>query len=328
MMTRTLLAAGAALLCSTVAQASQDAYARAQVMVDVGGRKLNMYCMGSGSPTVIFEAGGGRAGWDWAAVQPEVAKRTRACVYDRAGMGFSEPLTRPATSGNAAKDLNFLLKNARLQPPYVLVGNSYGGMVAQQYAYRNRANVAGLVLLDAQHEDAQRRLDALTGGRMSQMDAANADMVRNCLAGAEKGFEAGSELEKTCALGGRENAEPKVASAQAAMQRKPSYWRAHASEIENVYSASSDQLRAARKPFGDLPLVSLTRGVSPYLIPGQPQSDTNKAVEAENKAMQDEVTALSTRGVNRVVPDAPHAIHLGKPEAVVAAVMEVLDMLK
>ena len=69
--------------------AGQDAFAGAQVRVDVGGRKLNMYCLGKGSPTVLFEADAGRAGWDWSAVMPQAAARTRACVYDRAGMGAS-----------------------------------------------------------------------------------------------------------------------------------------------------------------------------------------------------------------------------------------------
>ena len=77
--------------------AGQDAYASGQVKVDVGDRKLNMYCMGKGSPTVLFEADGGRAGWDWSAVQPEVARRTRACVYDRAGLGSSDPIIRAST---------------------------------------------------------------------------------------------------------------------------------------------------------------------------------------------------------------------------------------
>jgi len=313
---------------SAVETLTQDAYARAQVMVDVGGRRLNLFCLGSGSPTVVFEAGSGRAGWDWFQVQPEVAKRTRACIYDRAGMGFSDPITRPATAANAAKDLHFLLKNGRVPGPYVLVGNSYGAMVIQQFALRPKADVAGLVLLDAQHEDELTRLDKLTKGGMSQGFAGIVEMDRTCLAAAEKGFTPGSELEQQCVLGSEEPFGPKLAAAAAALKRKPSFWRANVSEAENVFTTSAQQLRTARKSFGDLPLVSLTRGVSPYLVPGQPPSETNKAIEAENKAMQDEVAALSKRGSNRVAEGAHHAIHLSKPEAVVEAVMQVLDMAK
>jgi pimeloyl-ACP methyl ester carboxylesterase len=307
---------------------TQDAYARAQVMVDVGGRRLNLFCMGSGSPTVVFEAGGGRAGWDWFQVQPAVAKRTRACIYDRAGMGFSDPISRPATAANAAKDLHFLLKNGHVPGPYVLVGNSYGAMVIQQFALRPKADVAGLVLLDAQHEDELPRLDKLTSGGMSAGFAGMAEMDRACLAAAEAGFVPGSDMEKQCVLGADEPFGPALAAAATALKRKASFWRANVSETENIYTTSAQQLRAARKPYGDLPLVSLTRGISPYLVPGQPPSDTNKAIEAANKAMQDETAALSKRGSNRVVEGAHHAIHLSSPQAVVDAVMQVLDMVK
>lgn len=329
-----VFAATAALLALATGSAAaaetptQDAYARAQVMVDVGGRRLNLFCLGSGSPTVVFEAGSGRAGWDWFQVQPAVAKRTRACIYDRAGLGFSDPIARPATAANAAKDLHFLLKNSRVPGPYVLVGNSYGAMVAQQFALRPKADVAGLVLLDAQHEDELARLDKLTNGGMSEGFAGIVEMNRACLAAAEKGFMAGSALEQQCVSGAEESFGPTLAAADIAMKRKPSFWRATASEAENIHTTSAQQLRTARKSLGDLPLVSLTRGVSPYLVPGQSPSATNQAIEAENKAMQDEVAALSKRGSNRVVDGAHHAIHLSTPDAVVQAVLQVLDMVK
>jgi pimeloyl-ACP methyl ester carboxylesterase len=228
-----LLGSALAALTASVAGAAetptQDAYARAQVMVDVGGRRLNLFCMGSGSPTVVFEAGGGRAGWDWFQVQPHIAKRTRACVYDRAGMGFSDPIARPATAANAAKDLHFLLKNGRVPGPYVLVGNAYGATVVQQYALRPRADVAGLVLLDAQQGDEPAR---------------TAEMGRACLAGAERGFEPGSALEKQCVSVTGEAFGPALAAAETAMKRKPSYWRAAVSEAENAAPASQPLIRA------------------------------------------------------------------------------------
>ncbi len=307
---------------------TQDAYARAQQMVDVGGRRLNLFCMGSGSPTVVFEAGGGRPGWDWFQVQPEVARHTRACIYDRAGMGFSDPIARPATAANAAKDLGFLLKNGRVPGPYIVVANSYGGMVAQLFARRRQSDMAALVLLDAQHEDELARLDKLTNGAMSANYATIVDMNRACLEAAEKGFTAGSELERQCVSGAEDGFGPKLAAAEAAMKRKPSYWRASVSEAENIFTVSADQLRAARKPVGALPIVSLTRGISPYLIPGQPQSEVNKAIEAENKAMQDETAALSARGSNKVAPGAHHAIHLSTPQAVVEAVLQAIELAK
>ncbi|RFP16039.1 MULTISPECIES: alpha/beta fold hydrolase [unclassified Duganella] len=238
-----LLAAGGA---HATPPTGQDALAGAQIKVDVGGRKLNMYCTGKGSPTVLFEADAGRAGWDWSAVLPEVAKRTRACVYDRAGMGASDPIMRASTVANASKDLNFLIKNARMDAPFVLVGAGYGAMVAQHYALRSRGTVTGLVLVDAMHEDA------LPANRAASLDAALA-----CLTAAEDGKTVAACAYSATAINGEIG--PRLAAAQAAQVAKPTYWRARASELDSLETSAS-QMRAVRKPFGDLPLAEVRHG--------------------------------------------------------------------
>ncbi|NVD71061.1 alpha/beta hydrolase [Duganella sp. BJB1802] len=249
-MNKSALSAAAFLLAAAGAHATppagQDALAGAQVKVDVGGRKLNMYCTGRGSPTVLFEADGGRAGWDWSAVLPEVAKRTRACVYDRAGMGASEPAIRASTVANASKDLNFLIKNARMDAPFVLVGAGYGAMVAQHHALRSRGAVTGLVLVEAMHEDA------LPADRAARLDAA-----LTCLAAAEDGKTVAACAYPATAINGEVG--PRLAAAQAAQVARPSYWRARASELDSLETSAS-QMRAARKPFGDMPLAEVAHG--------------------------------------------------------------------
>jgi pimeloyl-ACP methyl ester carboxylesterase len=102
-------------------------------MVDVGGYKLHIYCPGEGSPTVILEAAfpGTVENWSW--VQPEVARATRACAYDRASMGWSEPGPEPRDAQHIANDLHTLLENAGLEGPYVFVGHSLGGLWVRQY---------------------------------------------------------------------------------------------------------------------------------------------------------------------------------------------------
>lgn len=120
---------------------------------DVGGYRLNLRCEGSGSPVVVMDAGGGDTlqTWDW--VVPEVKKVTRVCAYDRAGLGKSDPGPTPRTSDQIVKELRELLGRARISPPYVLVGHSFGGLNVRLYAARNPAQVAGLVLVDATPED-------------------------------------------------------------------------------------------------------------------------------------------------------------------------------
>lgn len=235
-----------------VVPAGQSALAGAQVKVDVGGRKLNMYCTGKGAPTVLFEADSGHAGWDWSAVLPEVARRTRACVYDRGGMGASDAIIRASTVANASKDLNFLIKNARMDGPFVLVGAGYGAMVAQHFALRSRGAVTGLVLVEPMHEDA------LPADRAARLEAALA-----CLAAAEQGKPGAACAYPATAINGEIG--PELAAAQAYLVARPKYWRALASELDSL-ETSAGQLRTIRKPFGELPLAEVTHGEAAAIV--------------------------------------------------------------
>ena len=121
-------------------------------MVDVGDFSLNLYCIGEntdGRPTVILESGLGATTSVWAWIQPQVAKTTRVCSYDRAGMGSSDPSPEPRDAQHIAAELHTLLQSAQISGPFVLVGWSYGGLYAHVYADQYREEVAGLVLLDS-----------------------------------------------------------------------------------------------------------------------------------------------------------------------------------
>ena len=102
----------------SVAEASDaKAYPPPGQLVDVGGYRLHIYCTGEGSPTVVIESGWGDSSAGWAWVQPEVAKTTRVCTYDRAGMGWSESSPEPRTAREYAKELHTLLANANETGP-------------------------------------------------------------------------------------------------------------------------------------------------------------------------------------------------------------------
>ena len=98
-------------------------------LVDVGGRRVHLYGTGKGSPTAILESGADSFSIDWARVQPELAKRTRVCSYDRAGYGWSDPGREWDTVEQVAHDLEIALNNAGERPPCVLVGHSMGGSI-------------------------------------------------------------------------------------------------------------------------------------------------------------------------------------------------------
>lgn len=120
---------------------------------DIGGRSLNLYCSGQGSPTVIFESNGGIPGFRWVRMQRETAKFTRACWYDRAGLGWSDPGPFPNHSDSVAHDLHDLLAAAKIPPPYVLVGHALGGFHVRVFRSYYPSEVAGLVLVDPMNED-------------------------------------------------------------------------------------------------------------------------------------------------------------------------------
>jgi pimeloyl-ACP methyl ester carboxylesterase len=329
-MNKLLSVAGMLWSLSAVAAAPAspgDAFGVPQRLVDVGGRRLNLSCSGTGSPTVVFESPSGGAAREWWAVQPRIATRTRACVYDRAGLGFSDPSPRTADAENAADDLHALLKAAGIAPPYVLVGNSFGGGSVELYAWHWPAEVSGLVLVEPLHEDENVRPDVLTHGGITASEAEILAFGDGCAAQADKGFDPGSQAYEDCIGGADPALPPALGQVDLAQRLTPGYWRTRQAE-RAALAADRSQLRAARRPFGDLPVIVLARGVSPYRIPGKPQSDTNKAIEAANLALQTAVARSSTRGEVRVVGGAGHVIQQTHPAAVVTAVNDVLAKLR
>jgi dienelactone hydrolase len=120
-------------------------------LVSIGDRALWLRCEGIGSPTIIFESGMGGDHRTWERVTPELADSTRTCVYDRAGIGESDPGPEPRTAATAVEDLRALVDVAEIETPLVLVGFSWGGLIAQLYAATHPDQVAGLVLVESNH---------------------------------------------------------------------------------------------------------------------------------------------------------------------------------
>jgi pimeloyl-ACP methyl ester carboxylesterase len=122
-----------------------------------GGRSLYLNCTGSGSPTVVLEAGFGGDSTNWSAVQPPLSRTTRTCSYDRAGLGSSLPMPGVHDAADEIADLQRLLTAAHIPPPYVLVGHSYGGLLVRLFAHAHARETAGVVLVDAMGHDQDRR---------------------------------------------------------------------------------------------------------------------------------------------------------------------------
>lgn len=116
-------------------------------LVDIGGRKLHLVCMGSGSPTVVFESGAAEGFYTWWNLQQELRGELRTCSYDRAGFGWSDPPSARSVAGYI-EDLHALLKKAGEKPPFLLVGHSMGGPIVQRYYWRYPEDVAAIIALD------------------------------------------------------------------------------------------------------------------------------------------------------------------------------------
>ena len=131
--------------------------AQSHQLVDIGTHRLDVVRAGAGAPAVIFEAGLGDDLDDWDPVWPSAAQFATVVAYSRSGLGKSEPGTTPHTARNAAVELHTLLARMQIKPPYVLVGRSYGGLLARMYVSLYPGDVAGLVLVDGTHERQVRR---------------------------------------------------------------------------------------------------------------------------------------------------------------------------
>ena len=148
------LAVAGAIYQAIATELAERAYPPPGEMVDVGGYRLHINCVGQGSPTVLLDAGSGGFSAHWVGVQREVSGTTRVCAYDRAGMGWSEMGPDPRDAKQITGELHTLLGKAG-EGPYVLVGHSFGGMYMQTYAARYPDEVAGVALVDSSTDPDQ-----------------------------------------------------------------------------------------------------------------------------------------------------------------------------
>ncbi len=153
-------------------------------LIDIGGRKVHLYCTGTGSPTVILMAGGGAFSIDWALVQPKVAQNTRVCSYDRSGLAWSDPGPKDETVEQTVSDLHILLKNAGEKGPLLLVGASVGGIYIRAYQRTFPKEVAGLVFTNSSN-----RIGRLVNGKPGLIWELSEEQIRSAfpLAASDKG---------------------------------------------------------------------------------------------------------------------------------------------
>jgi pimeloyl-ACP methyl ester carboxylesterase len=295
-------------------------------LIDVGGHRLHLHCEGTG-PAVVMDAALGASSLSWTYVRPAVAAFARACAYDRAGFGWSDAGPLPRTVIRIAEELHRLLAGAGVPPPYVLVGHSFGGLVARAYVHRYPGEIGGLVLLDpAYPEDwldpCQAHAQLISRGvrlcrygrqaaRIGITDVVAALVRRGALGSARTTARiAGRGLLKRVDEEVLTPAARLPRDARAVAQRfwtRPQFFEALGSQIGSIgASAASVPVDQA---FGDLPLV---------VVSGELNSDTGQL------ARQQRLAGRSTRGRHVVAERSGHWIPLDRPDVVVDAIRDVV----
>jgi len=318
-----LLAAGAVYQFVGARRGARQ-YAAPGEWIDVSGQHLHLVCAGNGRPTVVFESGIAASSLSWARVLRDVSAFTRACAYDRAGLGWSDPARTPRTVTRMVTELRGVLANAATGGPAVLVGHSFGAFLVCAYASEYRADIAGLVLLDPPsewHRITRQQAHLLWGGiQLSRIGAllARLGVVRGCLAlltggapGVPRNFvrifgpTAARTLERL--VGEVRKLPPDVHPVVQALWCQPKCFRAmadHLGALEEMTAAVSRVTSLA-----DVPLVIISSG------------DHTPDTIAQHR----QLARLSFQGRHMVATKSGHWIQFDEPDLVVAAIREIVE---
>lgn len=269
-------------------------------LVDVGGHRLHIWCMGSGEPVVVFESGLGGTSFGSYDEMVEVSRFTRVCAYDRAGMGYSEPGPRPRTSRRIASELSELLVRSGIDHPVVLVGTSFGGYSVRVFASEREDRVAGLVLVDASHEDQR--------ARYASVGAPSAIPPYAWLVPPAAWLGVLRLLGVTLGASPDSAPEPVRRFVRATAYRTSRYTAGY-DELKHT-SASAEEVRATRRVL-NVPVVVVTGGV---------RSGRTAAVHAE---LQRDQLRLSRRSCQIIAERSGHDV--GEVDVIVRAIRTVID---
>jgi pimeloyl-ACP methyl ester carboxylesterase len=318
-----LLAAGA-LYQYVGAHRSARLYVAPGTLIDADGQRLHVVCAGAGAPAVIFESGIAASSLSWTRVMQEVAAFTHACAYDRAGLGWSDPVRRPRTIERMLAELRVVAAHGA-RPPYVLVGHSFGAFLVWAYASTHPTQVAGLVLLDPPsdwQEMSREQARLLRGGiQLARLGGvlARVGVVRASLAlltggapGVPRNFArvfgptAAHTLERL--VGEVRKLPPEVHPLVQAIWCQPKCFAAMAAHLGALEETAAFAARAVTIP--PVPLVVVSGGDQP------------DATLARHRAL----ARLSPRGRHAVAAGSAHWIQFDAPDLVVSAVREVVEL--
>ncbi|HVT61610.1 MAG TPA: alpha/beta hydrolase [Thermoanaerobaculia bacterium] len=287
--------AGACYEHLSLARAERHAPGAAE-MIDVGGYRLHLRCAGTGSPVVVMDAALGESMRTWDKVWPAVAKTTRICMFDRAGMGWSDAGPLPRTSARMADELRILLTAAHVEGPYILVGHSLGGLNMRLFAGRNAKAIAGIVLVDSGHPEQFRRMPAKSAHELADTIHRLRWLIWTAPFGLPRLLGlCGGEPQPHCSL----------------------YLKTALAEFAGLPQTIAEVSQV--RTFGDTPLIVLSQ--DPHLKTGW-MSEEEKATWNE---LQVELLRLSSNSSRVIAPQSHHFIQWVRPDLVIAAITHLVE---
>lgn len=271
-------------------------------LVDVGGYRLHLFCIGSGSPTVILDFGLDGSYLDWYYVQPQIAQFARVCSYDRAGYGWSDPSPKPRLPSAMSEELHTLLGRAGEKPPYILVGHSFGAFDVRMYAHKFPEEVAGVVLVDGSHPDEL--LPFYTQKKF---------WIRLMQFTMPFGLP---RWRKWCGGG-----PPEAGSVRQAIGCRSKPFATHYRQW-SAFPASAQEVRTL-ETLGELPLVVISR--DPQRTPENPADGLFEKREQHWKKLQLSLMQLSTNSTQIVAKGSGHSVPMARPDVIVSAVKALVE---
>ena len=295
-------------------------------LIEIDGARLHLVEAGQGSPTVVFESGIAASSLNWTSIQAEIARFTRACAYDRAWFGWSDPAATPRVASQLVDELHALLARASVPAPYILVGHSFGGLLVQAYAAAHPDQVAGLVLVDPlpamewQNLSGERSRILRWGIRLSRRGAlvARLGIVRASLSLLAGGGRRIPRLVATLTSGRAESTLSRLAGE---VQKMPP----HVWPMVQAHWCQPKAFLGMAEYFTSLP-ASAEQAARWGKLPALPVSILSAANSTPAQlADRDALARRSPRGKHIVVPDSGHWIHLDRPETVVQTIREMVE---
>lgn len=290
-------------------------------LIRVGDRQVHVLRTGDG-PTVVFENGPGGMGIDWTLVATEASRFATTVSYDRAGLGWSEPSDRPRDIATLVAELKETLEASDAPAPYVLVGHSFGGLIARAFAYTYPEDVAGLVLVDAAHEDQLAFYPeeyAAKAESMGQMMGRLRWVYRAVIGSGIPALVRSSFAPPITA-----QLPPELGSARAAVAVADSSQAVTSTDEMSSLLTSLDQVRKLRHSLGETPVRVIAHGRRAGSEAGVPPG-LEEEVEAAWQAMQRDLLTISTDSRLLVAEHSGHDIHVEQPDLIVDMIREILE---